>query len=258
MHVGINDLKQNELQQVADSIVDLARQIKNSSDASITISELFSRRDTFNEAEDKNITIDNYKDLYLIREQTVEIIFSDNTSINRFVISEAILNCLQLTFESKSKDSILYCVNIGGFYITKPKITYPNKKDVKFKIKNIGNAYVTDSIPAYFGKHYRENMDINDYTSQTGDDGIYYGAAGCGKTTKLCKMATKADDPIILSFTNKAVENVKERLKRMKEYGLVDECHTFDSYFCDYHGRDIPYLEGKTIFVKEYSMVPNK
>ena len=89
LHVGTNDLKQKELKQVADSIVDLARQIENSSDASITISELFSRRDHFNEAEGKNITIDNYKDLYLIREQTVEIIFSDNTSINWFVRSEA-------------------------------------------------------------------------------------------------------------------------------------------------------------------------
>ena len=88
LHVGTNDLKQKELKQVADSIVDLARQIENSSDASITISELFSRRDHFNEAEGKNMTIDNYKDLYLIREQTVERIFSDNTSINWFGRSE--------------------------------------------------------------------------------------------------------------------------------------------------------------------------
>ena len=100
-------------------------------------------------------------------------------------------------------------------------------------------------------------MDINDYTSETGDGCIYYDATGCCKTT-LCKMVTKADDPIILSFTNKAVENVKERLKHMIEYNLVDICHTFDSYFCDYYCRDIPDLEGKTIFIEEYSMVPNK
>ena len=43
LHVGTNDLKQNEPQQVVDSIVDLARQIENSSDASTTISELVSR-----------------------------------------------------------------------------------------------------------------------------------------------------------------------------------------------------------------------
>ena len=50
LHVGTNDLKQKEPQQVADSIVDLARQIENSSEASITISELVPRRDKFNEA----------------------------------------------------------------------------------------------------------------------------------------------------------------------------------------------------------------
>ena len=86
---------------------------------------------------------------------------------------------MQLTFESKTKDSILYSVNTDGFYITKPKIIYRNKKDVKLKIKNIGNAYVTNSIPTYFGKHYRENMDINDYTPQIGDGCIYYGEPGC-------------------------------------------------------------------------------
>ena len=50
LHVGTNDLKQKEPHQVADSIVDLARQIDNSSEASITMSELVPRRDKFNEA----------------------------------------------------------------------------------------------------------------------------------------------------------------------------------------------------------------
>ena len=50
LHVGTNDLKSKEPQQVADSAVDLARQIENSSDATVIISELVSRRDGFNEA----------------------------------------------------------------------------------------------------------------------------------------------------------------------------------------------------------------
>ena len=103
-------------------------------------------------AEVKNLTIDNYKDLYLIREQKVERIFSDNSSINRFVISEAILKCLQLILHSYGKDSILYSVNRDKFYMTWPKFTHPNKKDVKCKVKNIGNGYVTDSQPSYFEK----------------------------------------------------------------------------------------------------------
>ena len=50
LHVGTNDLKSKEPQQVAGSVVDLARQIENSSDATVIISELVSRRDRFNEA----------------------------------------------------------------------------------------------------------------------------------------------------------------------------------------------------------------
>ena len=33
---------------------------------------------------------------------------------------------------------------------------------------------------------------------------------------------------------------------------------TFDSYFCDWNGRDISYLKDKTIFIEEFSMVPNR
>ena len=47
--MGTNDLKRLE-PQVAGSVIDLARQIENSSDATATISELVSRRDIFNEA----------------------------------------------------------------------------------------------------------------------------------------------------------------------------------------------------------------
>ena len=50
LHVGTNDLKSKEPQQVAGSVVDLARQIENSSDATVIIPELVQRRDGFNEA----------------------------------------------------------------------------------------------------------------------------------------------------------------------------------------------------------------
>ena len=49
LHVGTNDLKSEEPQKVAGSVVDLARQIENSSDATVIISELV-QRDGFNEA----------------------------------------------------------------------------------------------------------------------------------------------------------------------------------------------------------------
>ena len=50
MHIGTNDLKSKEPKQVADAIVDLARQVENSSDAEVVISELVCRRDQLNEA----------------------------------------------------------------------------------------------------------------------------------------------------------------------------------------------------------------
>lgn len=35
-------------------------------------------------------------------------------------------------------------------------------------------------------------------------------------------------------------------------------CFTFDSYFCEWKNRDFASLEDKTIFIDEFSMVPNK
>ena len=108
-------------------------------------------------------------------------------------------------------------------------------------------------------------MNINEYKPQMRSDCIYYGEAGCGKTTKLCKMALKAKHPILLSFTNKAVENVKKTLQKcmmkMKRSIIYISMNNINAihltHFYDFHGRDIPDLEGKTIFIEEYSIVPN-
>ena len=74
----------------------------------------------------------------------------------------------------------------------------------------------------------------------------------------------KVDNPIVLSFTNKSVENVKNRLIKMG-FGKNEAnkiCHTFDSYFCEFScinvETNIKSLKNKTIFIEEFSMVPNK
>ena len=134
---------------------------------------------------------------------------------------------------------------------------FKNKKDVKFSTKKIGRPYVTDSLLVYFEKHYRENMTEPDNV-KIGKGIIYNGQAGSGKTTKLCQKVIVAENPIVLSFTNKAVENVKHRLIKKGYSKYIDKCHTFDSYFCEWHGRDIKSLENKTVFIEEFSMVPNK
>ena len=68
-------------------------------------------------------------------------------------------------------------------------------------------------------------------------------------------MVKEADDPLVLSFTNKTIENVKSRLNIDNTNNI---CHTFDSYFCEWKGRDFDSLKDKTIFIEEFSMVPNK
>ena len=50
LHFGTNDLKHKQPRQVAESTVDLGRQSESTSDAKISISELVSRSDSFNEA----------------------------------------------------------------------------------------------------------------------------------------------------------------------------------------------------------------
>ena len=208
-------------------------------------------------AEGKNVTVEEFDGIFLVREQTVERKFSDHTSINRFVVSEAILKCLLLIRDCFGKDSVLYGYNTDGIYITNPKKSYKNKKDVKFSTKKIGRAYVTDSVLIYFEKHFRENKVELDEV-EFGRGMIYNGQAGSGKTTKLCEKVFQAENPIVLSFTNKAVENVKDRLIKNGHRDLITDCHTFDSYFCEWHGRDIKSLKDKTVFIEEFSMVPNK
>ena len=103
-------------------------------------------------------------------------------------------------------------------------------------------------------------MDMSDYKLETGRGCIYNGQAGSGKTTELCKMIQETDKPLVLSFTNKAVENVKEKLIQTGyEKEVANKiCHTFDSYFCEWSDGNYHSLDGKTIFIEEFSMVPNK
>ena len=101
-------------------------------------------------------------------------------------------------------------------------------------------------------------MNYDSYEVRRGKGCIFNGQAGSGKTTKLCKMVKEAENPVVLSFTNKAVENVKKRSLKIGYENVNDICHTFDSYFCEWNGRYITSLEGKTIFIEEFSMVPNK
>ena len=211
-------------------------------------------------AEGRNLSTDEYNGLFFIKEQYCQRLFSDNASVNRFVISGSILQLLQLIQASVGEKSKLVAYNTDGIFVTDPLIDFPHKRSVKFEIKNIGNAYKTSSKLAYFEKKYRENLDMDGYEIVMGKGQIVNGQAGSGKTTLLCEMVAECENPLVLSFTNKAIENVKKRLSKVGgiKHDANKICHTFDSYFCEWNEDNFKELRKKTVFVEEYSMVPNK
>ena len=211
-------------------------------------------------ADGRNLSIDEFNGIFFVKEQHCQRLFSNSTSVNRFVISHAALQLLQLIQATVGKESKLMAYNTDGIFITNPKIRFPHKKSVKFETKNIGKAYMTDSELKYFEKKYREDLDMEGYEIVTGTGEIVNGQAGSGKTTELCKRVAESERPLVLTFTNKAIENVKERLRKMKnnKHDPNKICHTCDSYFCEWNEDNFKELRKKTVFIEEYSMVPNK
>ena len=66
--------------------------------------------------EQRNVTVDHYNDLYLIKEQSCERIFSDNTSVNRFIVSQGILKLLQRIEICHGKQSKIFGINTDCIY----------------------------------------------------------------------------------------------------------------------------------------------
>lgn len=136
-----------------------------------------------------------------------------------------------------------------------------NKKDVIFSTRTIGKAFKTDSKPTYFEKHYRENMCYHDYHVKKGDSVLYNEKAGNGKTQKLYELVKQSDKCVVLSYTNKAVDNVKTRFQAFgyDKTQVNKMCHTFGSYFCGIGKvRSVDSFEGKHIFIEEFNMIPHK
>ena len=223
MEFIFNNFEEGEAKKLANSFIGELGRKYNTTSQGFTCTEYDTAMCCWTAAmaAKRNVTIYYYNELFLIREQEIERLKTDNTSVNRFVVSEAILKCLQLLDACFGKDSKLYSYNTDGIFITNPKIRFKKGKGC-----------------------------------------IYIGQAGSGKTTKLCQMVMEAKNPLVLSFTNKAIENVKSKLIRLgMDKNVVNNiCRTFDSYFCEW--SDVSYhpesLKNKTLFIEEFSMVPNK
>ena len=98
-------------------IGDLGRKY-NLTDYGFTCQDLQPCQDVWTQGliDKKSVSIDNFENLYLVREQKIERILSDHTSINRFVISGSILQCLSLLKRNWTEQSELFSINTDGFF----------------------------------------------------------------------------------------------------------------------------------------------
>ena len=114
-------------------------------------------------------------------------------------------------------------------------MNFRNKKDISLaqkKKKKIGKAFKTDSELTYIEKHYRENMGFDDCHVKKGNGVLHNEQAGSGVTQELCELVKQSDKCIVLSCTNKAVNNVKTSLQAFgyDKTQVNKMCYTFDSY----------------------------
>lgn len=186
-----------QAKKIANSFIgDLGRKY-NKHDFGFSCQDLQTAQDVWTDSIENgiNVIIDKFKDIFLEREQKIERILADHTSINRFVISRSILQCLEKLYKNWTDKSVLYGINTDGFFMTNPRKNYKNKSDVKFNVNHIGNAFKTNSNFSYFEKHYRENLDYDSFKDKISESGkILYGQAGCGKTYCLHSYIVMSTD----------------------------------------------------------------
>ena len=153
----------------------------------------------------------------------------ENCSINRHVISGSIIKLLEVIEEACDQHIIIHGYNTDAVYCENPCKDHPIKvKQQKFTSDMIDKVYQkVGETPSMIDKSYRKNIDLDDYIIEPGKGSLITGGAGCGKTTKLINDAKESNNPIIFSFTNKAVDNIRSRV----DDSLKNKVHTFDSYF---------------------------
>ena len=206
----------------------------------------------------EKVGIHKEDDFFLIRIIDIKRRMTENCFINGHVVSGSILKLLEVIEEACDRHTITNGYNTDAVYCENPCKEYPiNSKGQKFTsdlirkvLQNIGET------PSMIDKSYRKNMDINDYILERGKGTLITGAAGCGKTTKLINDAKESKNPIIFSFTNKAVDNIRSRV----DDSLKNKVHTFDSYFNEFisDAENLKLLANKDVFIDKFSMVPNK
>ena len=104
-----DELQEGEAKKIANSFIGQLGMKYNKTNQGFTCTEYDTACCCWTSVmeEGKNVTVEHFDGIYLVREQIIDRKFSDHTSINRFVVSEAILKCLQLIEACHGEDSVL-------------------------------------------------------------------------------------------------------------------------------------------------------
>lgn len=225
-----------------------------------------------------NVSIDTMNNYHFIRVRSEEKEYNTGLSIHRHIICGGIMNLAKLYYSINYPDMRVIAFNTDSIMIK----YNGNDNDI---YENLNMPDISDNIIDKIGKIRTEEWKIKsfklfefedrelevyeplkwqtfneenepDYINKVNNFSscLVSGMPGCGKT-ELIKNIRKETD-LILSFTNTAVNNVKERCNDSD--GLF---YTFDTFFSEHltFEEKLKKVEKyERIIVDEYSMVPVK
>jgi hypothetical protein len=227
--------------------------------------------------QDHKINIDSLNDLHFVRVQTKNKKFNTGLPIHRHIIAGGIINLVKLYNQIKINES----VQVIAFNTDSIMIKYNRKPDEQSSLlfdttnyeshilENIGKTRHEPYKIKSFQLYEMEDRELETYepikwevqhedenfydTINSASSALITGMPGCGKTEVIKNIQTEND--LILSFTNCAVQNVKDRCE------FKENIYTFDSFFNEhlsFEQKLKKVSEYERIIVDEYSMVPVK
>lgn len=259
-----------------------------------------------NDMNDYNI--ERIGDVYLISKKTEKRLQYDNCPIYEQTVAGSIINLLELIEKVYNPNiSQLLGVNTDSCFFYKPnkiKTIQRSEFEIEEEIKDINGqtTYMTKTkeninMLKYLGKYSTEDLKLKIFHSieeieknglepyilnldkiTKGKGRITYGGAGCGKTWTMCKEIIDAyknkKKILVLSFTNKAVKNIKNTLKKVTKQEpdyemdkgtilkIQTKMRTFNKVFhmCQQSEKGMikKLSHQDIIFVDEYIMTPNQ
>ena len=187
--------------------------------------------------------------LHFVRVQKRTRLFSENSQIFRQILSQGMIQLLELIKLVYCDKSLLVGYNTDSVFIRDPKVVsfpknHPLYRKESWKPKKYNPDEEQDTRAEIKCAEVKPWVKVSKDLENKSFCCI--GPGGAGKSTELVKNFEKGST-IVLAFSNKACDNI-----RKKE---IDEVYTFDSYFC--HHEKISDNITK-ILIDEYSMLPTK